>query len=860
MRIATLPKKFLVGLFTLFFILSPFQFNISPFYFFSSDLYADDYDIARDDVILIKQDTTWTKGQDLSFDKSVFIVNGATLTITEGAEVILGNKDVHSPEGFLVVSDGSLRVIGTEKSPVVFRGKDHASFYIDFNSFGRQESFLRYAVIGEGGDEADNEWGNLTRLPEWFISRAYAAGNGFATVNYYSGKVRIENTQFSNEQHPSINIDNAATKTNFPGDFLGITNSNFANKQSTIAVQSVLDCPYGSVCKNKVILKNDWFGASTGPKGLPDQNPVGVTGNGSVVDGPVVLKGFRKKMLIADPVIIVPGIMGSAQVLGTWKLDPILHSYDDLITSLETNGYEADINLFEFPYDWRRDNGTSAHYLQGMVEGVIESTSVSKVDIVAHSMGGLVARAYIEEVDGAHYDDTVDQLVTLGTPNDGSPEAYLKWEAGEGFFRLDGILAKHHFEQEAEEAGYNDNLKGYIQDRVTSVKQLLPDYSYLADISDAVREYSNNYPQNTFLEELNSDRNKNELAAINYTNIVGLTNPEKTISRIRVQESVVADQWEHGMPENFYNTNTDQGLEYGAGDETVPERSAKGVEADTVIEVTSTHGDLPTKAQCEVFRTLTGKSECSYDENIHIPNILLFNVFSPIDIQIISPSGLRVGKNFETDGIYDEIPGAYYTGFDTQNEFITIPNPEKGTYRILTMGTDSGNYRLEVSSIQEDASGDGVESMKTITGTAELNEAEEMTVNVTETNGTLSVVDQNTDDSSDNTTTGQGSNDTSDNTTTDNGSGGKSQKHSTKKKNTTVTTVVSYPLAQKFSVNVDNPSENIPIQILTSVIPSGENFRTKNVTVVTSESENMPPSEEVKYILSPLNHVFFLFW
>ncbi len=712
-------------------LLSPFQLQIRSLQVVLSEIHAD-YDVVGD-PFLIEQDTVWTKNQELSFNKRVVIVNGASLTITEGARVILGSDEPDFPFGSVEVNDGALRVLGTEREPVTFSGRDHKPFSLDFYTFelNRPESFIRYAVIGEGGDVLEDGGGSAF-FPKWLVARAFAAGNGAAALNYGSGRLHIENTRFANEYHPNVVIQNAATFSDLPGEYLRIINSNFANKTDQIAVQSALSCTEGEACQNKVTLKNNWFGAATGPKGVSEQNPVGMLGNGSAISGPVMLDGFRKKELIADPAIVVPGITGSALVLGTWKLDPILHSYDDLIASLETNGYESEMNLFTFPYDWRRDNETSAHSLQGKVEDVQQSSGVSRVDLVAHSMGGLVARAYIEAVGGALYNDTVDQLVTLGTPNSGSPEAYLKWEAGEGFFTLKENLAKHHFEQESEEAGFNNNLKGYIRERVPSIGQLLPDYNYLVDASDTAREYPTNYPQNDFLEELNSERNTDELAAVNYINIVGLTNPENTISTLRVVESTVDSHWEHGMPENFYDVETDRGLKFGAGDETVPERSVKAVEADTVVEISSTHGELPTKAQCEVFKVLTAQEECTYKESTHIPNIILFDVFSPIDIQIVSPSGKRVGKNFTTGGFVNEIPGAYYTGSDTENEFVTIPHPEQGEYKILKQGTGAGEYRVEAIHIEERA-GEALESVATTIGIAEENVVTESTVELKET-------------------------------------------------------------------------------------------------------------------------------
>ncbi len=63
-----------------------------------------------------------------------------------------------------------------------------------------------------------------------------------------------------------------------------------------------------------------------------------------------------------------------------------------------------------------------------------QGRSVQKVDIIAHSMGGLVARTYIESIDfygtgyhytGSDYDNDVRNLIMLGTPNQGAYFAEL---------------------------------------------------------------------------------------------------------------------------------------------------------------------------------------------------------------------------------------------------------------------------------------------------------------------------------------------------------------------------------------------------------------------------------------------------
>jgi len=61
-----------------------------------------------------------------------------------------------------------------------------------------------------------------------------------------------------------------------------------------------------------------------------------------------------------------------------------------------------------------------AERLMAAVEKVKEKTGEDKVDIVAHSMGGLVSRYYIQELGGA---DSVNMLIIVGTPNSGIDSA-----------------------------------------------------------------------------------------------------------------------------------------------------------------------------------------------------------------------------------------------------------------------------------------------------------------------------------------------------------------------------------------------------------------------------------------------------
>ena len=138
-------------------------------------------------------------------------------------------------------------------------------------------------------------------------------------------------------------------------------------------------------------------------------------------------------------VLILPGIMGSTLAkkgllgiedilwinpveialgkLTSLKLDgaaspyhaagAILLAYLKLKLRLKINGFDADF----FPYDWRR----SLEDLGADLANKIRQEPASQVSLVAHSMGGLVARMALPAAG-----EKVSRLIMLGTPNCGS--------------------------------------------------------------------------------------------------------------------------------------------------------------------------------------------------------------------------------------------------------------------------------------------------------------------------------------------------------------------------------------------------------------------------------------------------------
>jgi len=86
--------------------------------------------------------------------------------------------------------------------------------------------------------------------------------------------------------------------------------------------------------------------------------------------------------------------------------------------------------LMAFPYDWRLSNRVNARRLKETVEPALARLRSrggqyrdAQLVLVCHSMGGLVARWYLQMLGGA---EVTRKLITIGTPWRGSTEAVLK--------------------------------------------------------------------------------------------------------------------------------------------------------------------------------------------------------------------------------------------------------------------------------------------------------------------------------------------------------------------------------------------------------------------------------------------------
>jgi len=117
--------------------------------------------------------------------------------------------------------------------------------------------------------------------------------------------------------------------------------------------------------------------------------------------------------------------------------------YGDLVDALRhdlTKKADKPTPVFGFGYDWRQDCSRSAAQLASFVDEVLARTGLlphyqgdppQEVDLVGHSMGGLIIAKYLVDA-GSAKRARVRRVVTIGTPFRGSMNAILKLTTGMG--------------------------------------------------------------------------------------------------------------------------------------------------------------------------------------------------------------------------------------------------------------------------------------------------------------------------------------------------------------------------------------------------------------------------------------------
>ncbi|MBI2613263.1 MAG: hypothetical protein HYW62_00605 [Candidatus Levybacteria bacterium] len=388
-------------------------------------------------------------------------------------------------------------------------------------------------------------------------------------------------------------------------------------------------------------------------------------------------------------------------------------AYQGTIDFFISNGYELNKNFFVFPYYWRKDIALTALLLNEKINEIKTQTGSQKVDIVAHSMGGLVARNYISDVTKAQ---NVRKLFTLGTPHLGSVDSLKNLRYGACLTPLPISLGPLCL-------GIADTETNDVVQNMVSVFQLVPSQAYFNFYSGEDNQHP--FPYRTESGTLNYMQIKNLLTGLNFN--TPLFNPSEAF---------------HTLDNSLFSTNgVDVTLIAGSGQKTLGQiveekrtsllgipyihKDTININGDGTVSLFSaslndSDNGISFLGNAKVFYTKQdhGNLVSSGSALNLIKNILnddnqlpvgvsaqpyffsgsQISVHSPVNIHVYDSLGNHTGPTSNGD-FEANIPGSSY---DTLDDAKFIWLPDNGQYDIKFEATDQGSFDFKIRKYEDD--------------------------------------------------------------------------------------------------------------------------------------------------------------
>lgn len=702
---------------------------------------------ARTEVIstVISADTTWTLSGSpyVVISGSIIVSNGVKLTIEPGVIVKFDHNN-----GISVL--GELSAKGTADQPIIFTSynDDERGGKEAFSNSDPQPGDWRSIHVSYGGKAAiENAIINYGGIYEIYLAenQGYIKPNIANAVSKATGAITSADgiTEIS---HATITNNIIGIKSSSGENPLSIHNSNIFGNVN-----------YGFYNDEDLAIDatNNYWGSDTGPW-HETANPAG---QGDKIYGDVSFDPWIGKKTRL-PVIIIPGVIasyldnndpvfsevwpnlakmvltGEDSYLYELEMEPSGYPkhnliptdifrkivnrdiFGGLIEELENKGYEENKDLFVFPYDWRLDLRwvasespiPSVATLKEKIEEVLQKTGAEKVNIIAHSMGGLVAKTYMKY----NGDDKVDTFIDIATPHLGSPKAFKMLMYGDDMgLQFIGF-------------GVNTFTMQNISKNMPSVYQLLPsqayqnlklfsspDQNYASYISD-VYDLDNNGVKGKLDYEESRQFMKNE-----ELNAYLLGEAETLHSKI--------DNYQHDKTYNIIscglatigqiyvlnkekNDSYEYGLRFIDGDTTVPFRSQDALQAQRYYIKGTEHGNVPSAEGLKqlAVQMLEGNAQnfdlgaypaIARNDNFCRLNGTQISFHSPIDLHIYDGQGGHAGKN-EAGDLEANIPGVVLEEIGG-NQFAFLPAGQEYSIEGSSKGQGSFNARIQQISDSE---------------------------------------------------------------------------------------------------------------------------------------------------------------
>lgn len=152
------------------------------------------------------------------------------------------------------------------------------------------------------------------------------------------------------------------------------------------------------------------------------------------------------------------------------------NAYKNLIDTLCDS---TDRPVYFFSYNWMESNSDNADKLREF----INELDVDKVDLVCHSMGGIVASSYMSKYKS---EDKVDKIVTCGTPYEGAPGIINKMQNWDILEDDDNFI----FTDSTIKDVLGDDILGLVggltkktKTKITTAAELVPSENYVSRVA-----------------------------------------------------------------------------------------------------------------------------------------------------------------------------------------------------------------------------------------------------------------------------------------------------------------------------------------------------------------------------------------
>lgn len=348
-----------------------------------------------------------------------------------------------------------------------------------------------------------------------------------------------------------------------------------------------------------------------------------------------------------------------------WAMNEWATNYVGLTKALDAKGLVFNQDYFVWNYDWRRSIGEIVIHFNKFVNDKIGTGE--KVDLVGHSLGGLVARSWSQD----HKDDLrLGKIMTLGSPNFGTVKAYDAWNGGMVSDNYDLSSIGMNVILQLQKSKYGTTIDA-LHANVPVVKDLLPTFDFLkkngVSIPIAAMESKNEYFLTKNLTANQVFDKYKAVVAVGHDTKAGINLGERNVF------DKVLGFWPEGSPINY---------SYDVGDGTVLKKSAK-FDGDDYSQVSAMHGWMVNASMQSIFSELGLGSVANSDMGSDYSNYLVYYLGSPAVMSVTCG----------TD-IYHE----------DSNGFVVFENKNYSGCRLNLTGTGGGTYHLVTGKVGNDNS------------------------------------------------------------------------------------------------------------------------------------------------------------